>query len=96
MSTITKDTVSHIAKLARIRLNAEEEARYATELSTILNWVEQLQEVKTDDVPMMTSPTEVELPWRKDAVDDGGRQEQVLANAPAREYGCFVVPKVIE
>jgi aspartyl-tRNA(Asn)/glutamyl-tRNA(Gln) amidotransferase subunit C len=44
----------------------------------------------------MTSVAPVTLPMRKDEVSDGGIQQAVLKNAPASEYGCFAVPKVIE
>ncbi len=94
--SIDTATVTKIAKLSRIAVKEEEKAHLAKEISTILNWVEQLQEVKTDDVPQMTSVAAMELPRRKDEVTDGNYQEAVLINAPASDYGCFLVPKVIE
>jgi aspartyl-tRNA(Asn)/glutamyl-tRNA(Gln) amidotransferase subunit C len=52
--------------------------------------------VPTDDVPMLTSVSDVTLPWRADTVTDGNQAEAVVKNAPASDYGCFVVPKVME
>lgn len=88
--------VAKIAKLARISVTEADKEHYAKEISSILNWVEQLSEVNTDGVPQLTSVTDVTLPWRKDEVTDGGQPEAVVANAPSSDYGCFVVPKVVE
>lgn len=94
--SITVDTVKKIARLSRLHLSPEEEKHYASEINSILNWVEQLQKVNTDGVEPMASVGGTNLRFREDKVTDGGKQEAVLANAPAAEYGCFVVPKVIE
>ncbi len=94
--SIDKATVAKIARLARIHVPDENQAALAGELSNILGWVEQLGEVNTDDVAPMTSVVEVDLPRREDAVTDGDCQDKVLANAPRRDGGFFVVPKVIE
>ncbi len=94
--SIDKQTTRKIARLARIRISDEEAERYVEELNNILRWVEQLQAVDTEDVQQMTSVAQMQLPMRKDEVADGGYPELVLKNAPASEYGCFVVPKVVE
>ena len=68
----------------------------ARELSGILQWIDQLAEVDTDGVEPMTSVVHAKLPMREDVVTDGGDAERVLANAPRRADGFFVVPKVVE
>ena len=88
--------VAKIAKLARIEVTDAEKEHFAREISGILKWVEQLEEVNTDNVPQMTSVAAVKLPWREDKVTDGNQQEAVVKNAPKSDYGCFVVPKVME
>lgn len=93
---LTDKEVQHIAKLARIRLSAEELPHYAGEINGILKWIEQLQEVNTDGIAPLASVSEQVLPWRADVVNDGNQQEAVLKNAPMQNYGCFAVPKVIE
>ena len=93
---LDKATVAHIASLARIRLAEAELAPLANELSHILGWVEQLNEVETSGVPPMASAAEARLPMRDDAVTDGGRREAILGNAPKAERGFFTVPKVVE
>ncbi len=93
---LTDKDVQHIAKLARIRLTAEELPHYASEINGILKWIEQLNEVDTKGVAPLLSVSEQLLPWRADEVNDGNQQEAVLKNAPMQSYGCFAVPKVIE
>ncbi len=95
MSVDTK-TVAKIANLARIKMGEDKLAPMADELNKILAWVEQLDEVDTDNVAPMTSVVDTKLPWRKDEVNDGEKAEAILKNAPATEYGYFAVPKVIE
>lgn len=94
--SIDSATAKKVAKLARIRLSDDEAGVYAGEISSIIDWVETLGEVNTDDVPMLTSVSDVSLPRRADVVNDGGYVDDVLANAPKAEHGCFAVPKVIE
>ena len=89
-------TVARIAALARIRLAEGELAPLAAELSHILTWVEQLNEVDTAGVAPMSSAAATRLPMREDVVSDGGRREDILGNAPRTARGFFVVPKVIE
>jgi aspartyl-tRNA(Asn)/glutamyl-tRNA(Gln) amidotransferase subunit C len=94
--TIDAAAVTKIARLASIEITDAEKEHFVRELSGILKWIEQLAEVNTDNVPQLSSVSETTLPRRKDEVTDGHCRDAVLANAPASEYGCFVVPKVIE
>jgi aspartyl-tRNA(Asn)/glutamyl-tRNA(Gln) amidotransferase subunit C len=93
---LDKATVARIATLARIRVGEDELEPLAAELSGILDWVEQLMAVDTEDVPPMTSVAEMTLPMRDDVVSDGADRDGVLANAPRSTRGFFVVPKVVE
>ena len=94
--SLSKEQLTKIARLARIEVTEADREYFAKEISGILQWVEQLNEVKTDGVPQLASVSAVKLPWREDKVTDGNQQEAVLKNAPASDYGCFVVPKVME
>ena len=89
-------TVARIAKLARISLPEDERAPMAAELSSILKWIEQLNAVDTTGVAPMTSVVGHAPHQRDDVVTDGGRREEVLANAPESTDGYFVVPRVVE
>ena len=94
--SVDSATVRHIARLARISVTDEEVAKLAPELSNILGWIEQLQEVNVEGVLPMTAVIPNHLRLREDKVDDGGIQDKVLKNAPVAEHGFFAVPKVIE
>ncbi len=94
--SVDSKTVRRIAALARIRVEEEELEPLARELSSILNWIEQLNEVDTSDTPPMTSVEDMPMKKREDKVTDGFCVEDILANAPEREGNFFVVPKVVE
>lgn len=93
---LDKATVARIAILARIRVGEEELEPLAAELSGILDWIEQLMAVDTENVPPMTRVAEMTLPMRDDVVTDGNDREAVLGNAPRTARGFFAVPKVVE
>ena len=93
---IDVETVRKVARLARIAEPEERLASLAKEISGILSWIEQLDEVNTDGVEPMTTSVAQALPMREDVVTEGGDLEQVLSNAPRRAGGFFVAPKVIE
>ncbi|MBM3486148.1 MAG: Asp-tRNA(Asn)/Glu-tRNA(Gln) amidotransferase subunit GatC [Alphaproteobacteria bacterium] len=93
---VDKDTVTRIARLARIQVPDADRAPLAAELSNILGWIEQLGEVDTEGVAPLASVVDMKLRWRADAVDDGFIPDKVLANAPDHHDGFFAVPKVVE
>lgn len=93
---LDKATVARIASLARIKVTEEEETRLAGELTHILAWIEQLNEVATDDVEPLARFARMKLPMRDDEVTDGGVRNQLLENAPQTARGFFTVPKVVE
>jgi aspartyl-tRNA(Asn)/glutamyl-tRNA(Gln) amidotransferase subunit C len=88
--------VRRIARLARIRVTDEEAKALEQEISGILDWVKQLDEVDTSGVEPMTSVIPMLLKQRPDVVTDGGIADDVVANAPARKDHFFVVSKVVE
>ncbi len=97
---IDKETVRKVAHLARIAEPEERLEPLAQELSTILGWIEQLNEVDIEGVDAMASTVDVRQPMREDVVTDGytggGQPENVVANAPKTEDHFFVVPRVVE
>ena len=99
--SVTQEQVAKIASLARIQMDEAALGRMVPEFNAILAFVEQLGEVDTSSVEPMMAVIPQELRLRADVVDadpltGGGRQADVLANAPAAEHGFFGVPKVIE
>ncbi len=95
--TLTNKDIKKIAKLARIQISGEEEEKFKGQLNNIFQWIDQLSEVKTDDVPEMAGVGDATMRTREaDVVSDGGIRDDVLANAPKSQFGCFVVPKVVD
>lgn len=94
--SLDKATVAKIAHLARIKVPESDQEHLAGELSQILSWVEQLDEVVTEGVAPMTSVVANPLYLRPDVVTDGNQRDAVLANAPDHTEAYFTVPKVIE
>jgi aspartyl-tRNA(Asn)/glutamyl-tRNA(Gln) amidotransferase subunit C len=93
---VDEATVKRIARLARIKITEAEAQGLVKELSGILNWVEQLDEVDTAAVEPMTRVVPIELKKRTDTVDDGNIADAIVKNAPMVEDHYFVVPKVVE
>lgn len=93
---VDKATVRHIAKLARIRITDAEAEALEGELSAILDWVEQLDSVDTAGVEPSESVIDIPHRMREDVIDDGGRADDIVRNAPMTHEHFFVVPKVVE
>ncbi|MEW5703587.1 MAG: Asp-tRNA(Asn)/Glu-tRNA(Gln) amidotransferase subunit GatC [Pseudomonadota bacterium] len=94
--SLDKATVAGIASLAHLHVDADELTELAAELSQILEWVKQLEEIDTARVEPMTSVAAQGLRLRADKVTEPDRREEILANAPERVAGFFTVPKVVE
>jgi aspartyl-tRNA(Asn)/glutamyl-tRNA(Gln) amidotransferase subunit C len=93
---VDEATVRRIARLARIRITDDEASSLQAELSGILDWVRQLDEVDTAAVEPMTRVVPIELKKRADEVTDGEIADDIVRNAPVADDDFFVVPKVVE
>ena len=89
-------TVKRVAHLSRIAISDERAESRRDELNAILGFVGQLQEVDVEGVEPMTSVVHMEMKKRPDAVTEGRRADDIVANAPMSEDNFFVVPKVVE
>lgn len=94
--SIDIDTARKVAKLARIKVEEGKLVALAGQLSGIVSFMEQLNEVDVTGIDPMVSVTPMRLKRRVDVVTDGDIQRQVLANAPDAREGFFAVPKVVE
>lgn len=94
--SIDTETARKVAKLARIRVEEADLPALAGELSGILTFMEQLEEVDVTGIEPMTSVTPMRLKRREDVVTEGGIPDRVLKNAPVAREGFFAVPKVVE
>ena len=94
--SIDKDTVKHISKLARISLDEKKINNLAKDLSSIMKFIETLNELNTDKIAPLTSIINASLKSRDDDVKDGKIRDQILKNSPAKNEEFFVVPKVVD
>lgn len=92
---VTKKEVEHIAELARLHLTEKEIEEYTRQLNTILEYVEKLNELNTEDVLPLSHPVEGNNIFREDKVRPSVGREDALKNAPAKDDEFFKVPKVI-
>lgn len=92
---LTREEVLHVAQLARLRLQPEEIEVFTRQLNDILKYVEKLQELDTEDVPPLCHVVPVYNAFRADEVKESLPRDQALDNAPAREEGSFLVPRII-
>lgn len=93
---ITREEVSHVATLARLRFTPEEEELLTQQLDRILQYVDKLGELDTSRVEPLAQVIDVVNAFREDRVLPGPGPEALLANAPARERNFFKVPKILE
>tara|TARA_B100000686_G_C16241798_1_gene690017 strand:- start:160 stop:447 length:288 start_codon:yes stop_codon:yes gene_type:complete len=93
---IDKNTTLKIAKLCRVKVKDEEIDELSAQLTSILDWVEQLNEVNTDDIEPLSNVSSSILPLRKDKVVSQDISKEILSNAPENLENYFVVPKVVE
>lgn len=94
--SVDRATVFRIAHLARIAITDEEAERLEAELSGILDWVAQLDELDTANVEPMTRVEAMTMKKRKDVVVDGFCADDIVKNAPQEDDHYFVVPKIVE
>jgi len=93
---LSKDEVRHVAMLARIGLEAGDEEFYAGHLSGILEHIDRLQQLDTEDIPPTAQVVEIASRLREDEPRPSLTQEEALANAPAAVNGSFRVPSIQE
>ena len=92
---ITKDEVLYVAELARLDLDAASIEKFAGQIGKILEYVDKLNEVDTDGIRPTSHAISLTNAFREDEQREHIACEQALANAPEKEDGSFVVPKVV-
>ena len=95
MSKISKDQVSKVAKLAKLKLNEEQIDKHAVQIEKILDYINQLEKIDTTNVPCTTRAIEVTNVLRSDANEKYDNKEDILRLAPSRENNFIKVPKII-
>ena len=94
--SIDLKTIKHISKLSRISVDEKRAEKLADDLNSIFEFIEKLNELKTDDVKTLTSIAETTLKFRSDEIKSKNIREQIIKNSPEDNEDYFVVPKVIE
>jgi aspartyl-tRNA(Asn)/glutamyl-tRNA(Gln) amidotransferase subunit C len=94
--SLTPDDVKAIARLARLGIAEQDIPGYAKTLSSILEFVAQLDQVDTASVPPMAHPLDMTQRLREDAVTEQAERERYQQGAPQVEAGLYLVPKVVE
>jgi len=91
-----KKSLLKLGKLARISISDDKLNNLSQDLNSILEFVDQLKEIRTDQVDPTSNSLNQKLEVRDDKVENKNSSEDVLENAPEKEMNFFVVPKVIE
>ncbi|MCC7422826.1 MAG: Asp-tRNA(Asn)/Glu-tRNA(Gln) amidotransferase subunit GatC [Planctomycetaceae bacterium] len=93
---LSLDKVQRVANLARLKLSTDELQAMTTQLGRILDYVDRLSELDTEDVAPMAHAVEVSNVFREDVVVDSLPRPEALKNAPKTDGRFFLVPQVIE
>lgn len=93
---IDAEQIEYLEQLARIRLTPDEKVRTRRDLSSILEYIEKLNELQTDDIEPMSHTVPMAPVFREDRAVNGDRRIEILRNAPEQKDGCFKVPKTVE
>lgn len=92
---LTKDTVQHVAKLARLKLTDDEISAFSNQLSVVLENFEKIAQVDTNGVEPLITPTDMTMILREDVADTNVSSEKFLKNAPEKSGHLFKVPPVV-
>ena len=94
--SLDKQTVQTIAHLARLKIEDDEIEKYQSELSKILDLVQQMEACDTAGVEPMTHPFDATMRLRPDEISESNQRDKFQESAPSTEDGLYLVPKVID
>ncbi len=93
---ITRKEIEHVAALAKLYLSEEEILSYEKEMSAIIEFADKLSEADTEGIEPAAHSIDVHNVFRKDEIVDSYKREELIANAPDKQAGCFAVPRIVE
>ncbi|WP_010529622.1 Asp-tRNA(Asn)/Glu-tRNA(Gln) amidotransferase subunit GatC [Lentibacillus jeotgali] len=96
MADISKDEVKHVANLARLAITEEEADMFTDQLSSIIEYAEQLNELDTEHIEPTTHVLDLKNVMRKDEPKEWISRDEALKNAPDKQDGYFRVPSILE
>lgn len=93
---LSHEEVEKVSLLARLKLTEDEIETFRTQLSRVLEYVDILNEVDTEDVEPMVHAVEIANVFRGDEVQESLPRQRALANAPKTDGQCFLVPQILD
>ncbi len=93
---ISDETIEYVGILAKLELSAEEKEAAKTDMGRMLDYIDLLNQLDTEGVEPMSHVFPVQNVFREDVVTNGDDREAILANAPEKQDGAFVVPRTVE
>ena len=95
-NVISDDTIEYVGILAKLELNKEEKEQAKKDMESMLDYIDKLNELDTEDVVPMSHTFSVHNVFREDIVTNGDDRENMLFNAPEQKDGAYQVPKTVE
>jgi aspartyl-tRNA(Asn)/glutamyl-tRNA(Gln) amidotransferase subunit C len=96
MMGVSRKDVQYVAELARLEFKPEEIDRFTHDLNSVLDYVNKLDELDTENIEALANPVHIENALREDELEGSLDREEVLMNAPDKLHGYFKVPRIIE
>ncbi len=94
--SINKDQIKYLSLLSRMDIQESEISDVEEKLTKIINFVDQLQSIDTDEIEPMAHPLNQSQRLRTDKVVEGNNRDKIQKNTKSTERGMYIVPKVIE
>ena len=95
-NVINDETIEYVGILAKLSLSPQEKEEAKKDMSRMLDYIDRLNELDTSEVEPMSHIFPVNNVFREDVVENGDDRENMLANAPQKKDGAYMVPKTIE
>ena len=95
-NVISDETIEYVGILAKLELSEEEKEQAKTDMASMLDYIDKLNELDTKDVEPMSHVFPVHNVFREDVVTNGDDRDRILKNAPEEKHGMFQAPKTFE
>ena len=93
---ISDETIDYVSILAKLELSDEEKEQAKKDMGRMLDYIDKLGELDTDDVEPMSHVFPIQNVFREDVVSNSDTREELLSNAPEQKDGMFMVPRTFE
>lgn len=95
-NVISDETIDYVGILAKLELSAEEKEQAKTDMASMLDYIDKLNELDTEGIEPMSHVFPVNNVFREDVVTNGDNRENILRNAPEEKDGMFNAPKTFD